>query len=151
MTTTTIDTPKEKPMSARDMITVTARLAQILAEEVDLLDAMKVSKIEDLQKEKLFLVGALEAQKKLIARHPDFSETIPSQDKKDLQDVVEVFNDILEENHRKLLIAKTVNHQIVQAITKVVKEATLSRAYDNTGINGSAPYETISVTLDKRI
>lgn len=135
----------------QDVVTLTARLAQIMAEEVDLLDDMKVSKIEALQQEKLFLINALEAQKKLVAKHPNFSETIPSQDKRDLQDVVDVFNTILEENHRKLLVAKEINHRIVRAITDIVKENTLRKSYDHQGLNGAAPFETLSVTLDKHI
>jgi hypothetical protein len=65
--------------------------------------------------------------------------------------VVEVFNKILAENHRKLLLAKEVNHRIVQAITHVVKENTLSKVYDDKGFNGVAPYETLSVTLNRTI
>ena len=138
-------------LNANDVITLTARLAQLLAEEVDLLDAMKIPKIEALQQEKLFLVNALESQRRLIKKHPHLLETIPSQDKQDLQEVVEVFNDILQENHRKLTIAKQVNYKIVQAITAVVKESTLSKVYDGKGYNGAAPFETLSVTLNKTI
>lgn len=134
-----------------DVVTLTARLAQIMAEEVDLLAAMKVSKIEALQKEKLFLISALEAQKKLVDKHPDFSDSIPSQDRRDLQEVVDIFDSILEENHRKLLAAKEVNHKIVQAITAVVKDNTRSRAYDSDATHGVAPFETLSVTLNKTI
>lgn len=143
--------PEGPNINAHDIITLTARLAQLLAEEADLLGEMKVSKIDSLQQEKLFLVSALESQRKLLDKHPYLSETIPSQDKKDLQEVVNVFNTILEENHRKLLLAKEINHKIVNAITDVVKENTKSRSYDQTGINGSAPFETLSVTLDKKI
>lgn len=146
--TMTSTTPTVK---VQDVITLTARLAQLLAEEVDLLNEMQVPKIEALQQEKLFLVGALDAQKKLIDKHPHILETIPSQDKKDLQEVVEVFNDILAENHRKLLLAKEVNHKIVQAITAVVKESTQSKVYDGKGYTGAAPFETVSVTLNKTI
>jgi hypothetical protein len=138
-------------LKIQDVITLTARLAQLLAEEVDLLGEMKVPQIEALQREKLFLVGALEAQRKLIDRNPQIMETIPSQDKKDLQEVVEVFNDILEENHRKLLMAKEINHKIVQAITDVVKQSTRSKVYDGKGTTAQAPYETLSVTLNKTI
>lgn len=143
--------PEQQGINAHDVITLTARLAQLLAEEVDLLGDMKISKIDALQQEKLFLISALESQRKLLDRHPHLSETIPSQDKKDLQDVVNVFNTILEENHRKLLLAKEINHKIVNAITDVVKENTKSRFYDQNGYNGSAPFETLSVTLDKKI
>lgn len=142
---------KEPELKVQQVITLTARLAQILAEEVDLLSEMKISKIEALQREKLFLTSALEAQRKLIDKNPQLVETIPSQDKKDLQEVVEVFNNILEENSHKLLLAREVNHKIVQAITQVVKENTLSRVYDGKGATGYAPYETLSVTLNKTI
>lgn len=145
----------KKPITAelniQDVVTLTARLAQLLAEEVDLLGEMKVAKIEALQKEKHFLINALEAQRKLVDRNPHLLETIPSQDKKDLQDVVELFNDILEENHRKLLVAKEINHKIVQAITDVVKQSTRRPVYDGKGTTNQAPYETLSVTLDKTI
>jgi len=141
----------EPKINIPDVITLTARLAQIMAEEVDLLAAMKVAKIEALQKEKLFLINALESQRKLVNKHPGFSESIPSQDRNDLQEVVNIFDTILEENHRKLLAAKEVNHKIVQAITAVVKDNTRSRAYDSDATQGIAPFETLSVTLNKTI
>jgi flagellar biosynthesis/type III secretory pathway chaperone len=147
----TIAQAVEPKLDLKAIMTVTARLAQLLAEEVDLLGDMKVSKIEALQNEKLFLTAALEAQKKLIGKHPHLLDTIPSQDKSDLQDVVNVFNDILAENHRKLMLARDINHQIVKAITSVVKEHSLSKSYDEQGITGVAPYETLSVTLNQTI
>lgn len=143
-----VSTPKLK---IQDVITLTARLAQLLAEEVDLLGDLKVHQIEKLQQEKLFLVSALEAQRKLVDKNPYLLETIPSQDKKDLEEVVEVFNNILAENHRRLLMAKEVNHKIVEAITAVVKENSQSKAYGAKGATSNIPYETLSVTLNKTI
>ncbi len=135
----------------QDVVMLTARLAQLLAEEVDLLGDMKLKKIEELQNEKIFLTNALEAQRKMIERHPYVMDTIPSRDKKDLEDVAAVFQNILDENHRKLLLAKEVNHKIVQAITEVVKETTQSRTYNGSGYTGTAAFNTLSVTLDKTI
>jgi len=143
--------PVAPELKVKNVITLTARLAQLLAEEVDLLSEMKVAKIEPLQQEKLFLVAALDAQRKLIDKHPHLLETIPSQDQQDLKEVVEVFNNILAENHRKLLLAKEVNHKIVQAITTVVMQSTKRMVYDDKGLTGIAPFETLSVTLNKRI
>lgn len=135
----------------QDVIMLTARLAQLLAEEVDLLGDMKVKKIEALQQEKIFLTNALDAQRKLIDRHPYVMDTIPSRDKKDLEEVAAVFQGILDENHRKLLMAKEINHKIVMAIRDVVKETTQSRTYNGNGYTGAAAFSTLSVTLDKRI
>ncbi len=134
-----------------DVSTLTARLAQILAEEVDLLGAMKVSQIEALQKEKQFLVSALEAQKTLVSRNPHVLDTIPSQDRDEFESLTEVFNDILEENHRRLQQAREVNQSVVKAITKVVKEHAASRYYNSYGVKDIAPKEVISVTLNKKI
>ncbi len=143
-----IEQPKLK---MQDVVTITARLAQILAEEVDLLNSMRVSKIADLQSEKLFLISALEAQRKLLDKHPQLSESIPSQDKKDLEEVVSVFNDILEENHHKLLLAKKVNQEIVKAITSVVQDNNRRASYSMRGTSDTAPFQTLSVTLNKTI
>ena len=151
MSSVSTHTPTTPSINIQDVITLTARLAQLLAEEVDLLSDMKVSKIEALQQEKLFLVNALDAQRRLVSKHPQMIDSIPSRDKKDLEEVVEVFNTILEENHRKLLLAREVNHKIVEAITSVVRENTQSKVYDGKGITGSAPFETLSVTLNKHV
>lgn len=146
-----VTTSKAVEFRAQDVVMLTARLAQLLAEEVDLLSEMKVKKIEALQQEKLFLTNALEAQRKLIERHPYMLNTIPSRDKRDLEEVAKVFQNILDENHRKLLLAKEVNHKIVQAITAVVKENTQSRTYNGNGYTGAAAFNTLSVTLNQTI
>jgi hypothetical protein len=135
----------------QDVITLTARLAQLLAEEADLLGNMKMKEIEKLQHEKIFITNALEAQRKLIDKHPHLIETIPAQDKNDLQRVVDVFNNILEENHRKLLLAKEVNHKIVGAIKEVVRDQTSNKTYNGGGMTHYASYQTMSVTLDSKV
>jgi hypothetical protein len=147
------EAPRKEPpkLKVQNVITLTARLAQILAEEVDLLSNMKVADIKTLQAEKLFLINALEAQRKLVEKHPELLDTIQLHDKRDLQEVVKVFNNILEENHRKLLVAKEVNRKVVQAITDVVTRQTRRMAYNRNGTTGSAPFEALSVTLNERI
>lgn len=146
----------EKPVAQaqinmKDVITLTARLAQVLAEEVDLLNDMKVSKIKDLQEEKLFLASALEAHKKLLKNNPELGATISAADRRDYAAVVRVFEDMLAENHRKLLVAREVNHQVVQAIRDVVMETSRSRVYDGAGMIGGLGGESLSVTLNKVI
>ncbi len=154
MTTQANTQTKQSPqyeVRIQDVVTLTARLAQLLAEEVDLLGSMKLKEVEKLQHEKIFITNALEAQRKLLDKNPNMMEKIPSQDKEDLQRVVDVFNDILQENHRKLLLAKEVNHKIVSAIKEVVRDHTTSKTYGGDGVTHYAPYETISVTLDSKV
>ncbi len=134
-----------------DVITLTARLAQVLAEEVDLLREMKVSKIEALQKEKLFLTGALEAYRKLLDRHPEIRQSMTAQEKTDLREVSQVFAGVLKQNHERLLMAKEVNHRIVQAIRSCVSEQNGHRIYNHRGYNSVPGSQSLSVTLNKHI
>ena len=147
------ETKPRKPivLNAKDICTLTARLAQVLAEEVDLLNDMKLQDVEKLQEEKLFLLDALESYKKIVKRQPELSESIPSQDKQDLKDVVHVFEDILQQNHRKLQMAKEVNEQVVKAIRDVVTEKAQTPYYGNSGIVGTTSFENSSVTLNEQV
>lgn len=132
-----------------EITNLTARLAQLLAEEADLLAAMQVKKIGELQKEKLFLINALENHRKLIARHPHLVETIPSRDKQDLEGVADVFRDILKENHRRLTMAREVNQKVVETITQVVRESSQSKVYGVDGTAGAMGTQAFSVTLNQ--
>lgn len=149
--TQTAQAPKAIAINARDLITLTARLAQILAEEVDLLKALKVREIDKLQEEKLFLIDALETYKKIIVRHPELSETIPSRDKADLQAMVDVFEGVLDENRRRLQMAKEVNQQVVKAIREVVTEHAETPYYGMDGMRSIGAFERMSVTLNQTI
>lgn len=134
-----------------DVITLTARLAQVMAEEVDLLREMKVSKIEALQKEKLFLTGALEAYRKLLDRQPELRQQLTAQQRFDLQEVTRVFNDVLKQNHERLLVAKEVNHRVVQAIRSCVSEQNGQSIYNHRGYSAVPGSQSLSVTLNKHI
>lgn len=153
MQASSIQPKPKKPIviNAKDVSMLTARLAQVLAEEVDLLEAMKVRDIEKLQEEKLFLIDALETHKKILRQRPELSETIPSQDKYELAKVVDVFEDILQENHRRLKMAKEVNAQVVNAIRDVVQEKSQTPYYGSRGTKHMAAYESMSVTLNQHI
>ncbi|MBV8939565.1 MAG: hypothetical protein JO089_06970 [Alphaproteobacteria bacterium] len=131
-----------------DIVTLTARLAQVLAEEVDSLTAMNLGRVKELQQEKLFLVNALEAHRRQVATYPHLAETIPSHDRRDLEGVVKVFEDILEENHRRLLVAREVNQKIVHAITQVVKENATSAVYGGRGKIGALGADALSITVN---
>lgn len=134
-----------------DVITLTARLAQVLAQEADLLEQMKVSAIADLQKEKITLVAALEAQHRQLKKNPQVLEDMDDDDREDLAEVVNVFNMVRDENHNRLQNARAVNHRIVEAIADVVKDANTNGQYDDKGHPDSPSYTALSVTLNEKI
>lgn len=133
-----------------DLIALTARLAQVLAQETDLLDEMKVSQIEGLQKDKIALVNALEQQKRIIERHPELLDEINADDWDDLQQVVAIFSEVQEENYRKLMIARAVNQKMVEAIRDVVTEQQKQFVYDENGLAEKTNQGGLSVTVDQK-
>ena len=137
-------------LDSQTVMLLTARLAQVLATETDLLSSMRVSEIEKLQKEKIMLVEALERQKRLIERRPELLATMSDDQALELAQVIEIFQAVMKENHRRLLIAREVNRKVVEAISDAVTEANQNQVYDKTGspdISGGS----IAVSLDKRI
>ena len=144
-------TKKAVMIDAKDLSMLTARLAQVLAEEVDLLKASKVSDIAKLQEEKLFLIDALEVHKTILKQRPELLDTIPSRDKHDLKQVVDIFEEILRENHQRLLVAKEINEQVVKAISEVVAEKSRKPYYGKHGVTESGVFEHHSVTLNQQV
>lgn len=137
-------------LNIRDLTMLTARLAQILAEEADLLQNMKIKEIEKLQKEKVLIANALDVQKKHLERNPEVMENITDEERADLRSVVEIFQGIMSENHRRLLIAKEVNNKVVEAIAEVVSDTNTNSTYDDCGVPSLAG-KALSVTLNEMI
>lgn len=137
-------------VNVENVIVLTARLAQVLAEEADLLADMRVAAIEKLQREKMLLAGALEKQKKLFERFPHRRHQIDEEERERLEQIIDIFESIMKENYRRLLIAREVNRKVVEAIAEVVSDTHSRGLYDKHGLSGSVS-ESLSVTLDKRI
>ncbi len=121
-------------VDVESVITLTARLAQVLAEEADLLAEMRVREIEGLQKEKLQLLEALEAQKRFIDRNPEVLAYVSDEDCLELAQIIEIFQTVMKENHRRLLIAREVNKKVVEAIAEVMADAAKNGMYDKKGM-----------------
>lgn len=147
--------PKGAPVASaavnmNDIMVLTARLAQVLAEEADMLSQMNIKKVGALQKEKLLLIAALERQKKMLQHNPAATQSMSQQDKDDLRAVIDIFQSILGENYRRLLVARDVNQTVVNAITEVVKETTANHVYDKKGTPDGIARESLSVTLNEQ-
>ncbi|MBY0356051.1 MAG: hypothetical protein K2Q12_10055 [Rickettsiales bacterium] len=137
-------------VNVETIIVLTARLAQVLAEEADMLADMRIATIDALQREKLLLAGALAKQKKLFERFPHKLHDIDEEERERLEQIIEIFESVMKENYRRLLIAREVNRKVVEAIAEAVNEASAQALYNNKGMSGAA-YESFSVSLDKRI
>ena len=132
------------------VMAITARLAQVLAEEADLLADMKVKDIVPLQKEKLTLARALDLQIQRVQKNPELLDEITEEEREDLRDLAGVFDEIKAENFRRLLSAKEVNQRVVEAIMEAVNAQNRKPTYTEEGVN-DRQFDAISVTLDKKI
>lgn len=138
-------------VNVENVIVLTARLAQVLAEEADLLANMKISAIEGLQREKMLLAGALEKQKKLFDRFPSKLHDMDYEERERLEQIIEIFDSIMRENYRRLLVAREVNRKVVEAIAEVINEASSQASYNKKGLSEAGSAESLSVSVDKRI
>ncbi len=144
------ETLRGRRVDVEGIMALTVRLAQVLAMEADLLAEMKITDVEKLQKEKIALLEALEAQKRFVDRNPELLMLMSDEECLELAQVIEIFQTVMRENHRRLLIAKEVNMKVVEAISAVVKEAGRNGLYDESG----RPEDTdtsVSMSVDKRI
>lgn len=144
-------TRPRNPIDLQDMIAITSRLAHILAEEVDCLDEMRISDIEKLQDEKRRLSRTLEVMKREVERRPELRQSFAAEDIEVFRQVSEIFNEVLQENHRKLLVAKEINFRVVQAISDVVCEESMRNGYNQRGLTGGHRDSTPYVSLNKTI
>lgn len=138
--------PRE--ISMPNIMALTARLAQVLAEEADLLAEMKVKQIEPLQKEKIWLTRAVELQIKRMKKYPDLLAEIEPEEREEFAELMDIFTEVRDENYRRLLAAKEVNQRVVEAIAEVVNEQCKRGVYNEDG-DEDYKKDSVSVTLNK--
>ena len=140
--------PRE--INVENVMAMTARLAQLMAQEADFLSEMKVKAIEPLQKEKIWLTRALEMQLARVKKHPELLADISDQERDDMAELFDLFDEVKQENHRRILSAKEANQRMVEAITEVVNEQTKKGIYDHEG-NPDYQKDSMSVTLNEKV
>lgn len=138
-------------LTVNDITSITARLAEVLAKEADLLEAMKVGAIEGLQQEKMLLTHALDASHKYFKKHPELLDEADPEDVEDLEEVISVFEEVKRENFRRLSMARTVNQRIVQAITDIVNEKRSKTAYNKKGKTAQPEVGNVHVSLNEKV
>lgn len=134
-----------------DVIAVLTRLAQIMAEEADLLDAMQVKAIEPFQDEKKRLAKMLTVMKRELDKTPETITELPYEERESFFQALKIFDGVLQENYRKLMVAKEINATVVHAISDVVKENARQPVYTRGGSMKEAGESLPSITLNQKI
>ncbi|MDG1286086.1 MAG: hypothetical protein P8P30_00815 [Rickettsiales bacterium] len=141
---------RPQSINMENVLALIARLAQILALEVDYLAEMDIQAIDPLQNEKKWLTKAVELQLKRVQKYPYLLEAVTYEEREEFADMISVFNEIKQENHRRLLAARDVNARVVEAITEVVNEHNRKPNYDLRGVPESK-LDSVSVTLNEQV
>lgn len=132
------------------LMAVTARLAQLLAEEADLLRDMKIKELDKLKDEKLRLVSAMERQQKLMKENPKIVAAYSAEDKERIMELMKLFRDVRDEGFQRLSVAREVNRIMMQAIHDVVAESRAKVFYDKKGTTEDSSREA-SLSVNEEI
>ena len=103
------------------VISLTERLADCLAQELELLGHRRIEALAELQREKTRLIGAYETEVKLLRQNKDALPALAADRKRAMTQAAERLQRLLAENERALRAAKTVNDRVLQAIVEALE------------------------------
>lgn len=103
------------------LATLTDRLGDCLAAELALLDQRQIGGLAELQREKLQLIAAYEAEVKQFRQAKDAKVAVPAEHKRKLTAAADRLKRLLADNERALRAAKTVNDRVLQAIVDALE------------------------------
>lgn len=133
-----------------ELITVTARLKDLLVRETAHLKAMEIKEIGRLQEEKQKLTKTMEAYQKLIKARPELVRALDEDSRAELAELTEAFSKAVAENMQRTAVARAVNQRVVQAITDVVTENQHAGTYTKYGTNTAPSGLAVSFNLNER-
>ena len=137
-------------MSIDELMDTTLRLSDILAKESELIGSMDYKELPSLNEEKARLTAVLEIYQQVMANDPNF---VKNADDKTREQLVLLTDDLafnVEENFRKVSVARAVNSRVMQAIMDVMSEQHRPGTY---GRNGQAAQNhdlALSVNLNQQ-
>lgn len=103
------------------MVSLTERLADCLAQELDLLGHRRIEGLAELQREKTRLIGAYETEVKLLRQSKDGLAALAGDRKQAMLQAAERLKRMVADNERALRAAKTVNDRVLQAIVEALE------------------------------
>lgn len=133
-----------------ELITVTARLKDLLVRETAHLKAMEIKEIARLQEEKQKLTKTMETYQKLIKTRPELVRALDEDSRAELSELTEEFSKAVAENMQRTAVARAVNQRVVQAIMDVVTENQHAGTYTKYGTNHAPSGMSVSFNLNER-
>ncbi len=120
-------------VQVEEIVAVTRRLTELLAEESMHLRAMRIKPVATLKEEKNRLIGWLEAQQKIIAINPSMRDSMSEEEREVIASIGAEFAQAVEENYHQASIARAVNQRVVQAMMEAVRDQHALPLYSASG------------------
>lgn len=137
-------------MNVNELMDVTLRLSDILAQESEHIDARRYNELPKLHEEKTKLVSLLENYQRVLATDPDF---VRSADERTREELLLRADDLalnVEENFRKVSVTRAVNSRVMQAIMDVMTDQHRPSTYGPKGVAASTADLALSINLNQR-
>lgn len=130
-----------KNMSIRELMDATLRLSDLLAEESEIMTSLRFKELPKLHEEKVKLTQLLESYQQVMATNPEFLRQADAKTREELLLLTDDLAVSVEENFRKVSVARAVNSRVMQAINDVMREDHGPSTYGRTGHSyaGDAP------------
>lgn len=132
------------------MMGAAQRLSDLIAAESTILTEMRFKDLAALNDEKTKLTKQLEAYQQLLARDPSFVKNASEKEREELLLLTDDLAFNVQENFRKVSVAKAVNGRIMQAIMDVISEQHRPGTYGRDGITAQANDLALSVNLNEK-
>ncbi len=137
-------------MNINELIDATSRLSDILVQESDMLTNMRFKELPKLHEEKVKLSTLLETYQRVLAVDPSF---VKKADPKRREELLLLTDDLafnVEDNFKKVAVAKAVNARVMQAIMDVMSEQHRPGTYGRNGLTAQSPDLTLSINLNEQ-
>ncbi len=136
------------------LISVTARLIDVMNRELEFLKKMQPQEIRELQADKEDLARAYELSILEIKANPELLNQCGAPLKSRLEEVTGTFNATLTENERSLRAVKSVSERLLNVIVNAVAEKQSGAAYSSSGMIGSGamgPNQSLPFAVDQSL
>ncbi len=133
-----------------ELITVTARLKELLSRETEHLKRMEVKELAKLSDEKQKLTKIMESYQRLIAQRPELVQALDADSRAELAELTDDFARVVSENMQRTAVARAVNQRVVQAIMEVVTENQHAGTYNRSGYTGVPTNMSVSFNLNQK-
>jgi len=142
---------RETPTSVRDLIDVSAALADLLMEETGYMETMQIARVGALQERKLRLTGLLERYTRYLHLHPEIMAAMTPNEKAEFRKISDKMRVAMKANYDKLMVARAVNGAVVKCVTHVLSKRNQNTLYNARGAMGRPTRAPISLTLNQTI